>query len=158
MTAFSKPSEGNGFLVEHMTVLRNSLRHWTERELVHPDCSAVQAARQLFYARFVILSHNTAADPVFTYGNRAALILFEMSWEEFTLLPSRQSAEPIAREERTRLLSEVTQKGFIDNYSGVRISRSGRRFLITNATVWNLLDHNGNYYGQAATFSEWEYL
>ncbi len=53
---------------------------------------------------------------------------------------------------------QVTRKGFIDDYRGIRISKTGRRFLIDNATVWNLLDENGAHYGQAATFSAWKYV
>jgi hypothetical protein len=37
----------------------------------------------------------------------------------------------------------------------VRISRSGRRFEIVRATVWNVLDEQGNPAGQAAAFDQW---
>lgn len=78
--------------------------------------------------------------------------LFEMSWDEFTRLPSRKSAESPNQEERSRHLALVKKNGFIDHYSGVRISSRGKRFLIENAVVWNLIDTGGNYRGQAATF------
>ena len=35
---------------------------------------------------------------------------------------------------------------------------SGKRFLIRNATVWNLLDQRGRHCGQAAMFTDWEVL
>lgn len=73
-------------------------------------------------------------------------------------MPSRLSAEPVSREERARLLAEVSKNGFIDNYTGVRISRTGKRFLIEHAIVWNLLDEQGVYRGQAAMFRDWKYL
>ena len=92
------------------------------------------------------------------YGNAAALALWEMSWPELTRTPSRLTAEAPNREERARLLAAVTAHGFIDDYSGIRISKSGRRFRIARATVWNLLDERGNYAGQAAAFSQWEFL
>ena len=79
-----------------------------------------------------------------------------MSWEEFTATPSRYTAAAPNREERARLLAEVTKNRFIDNYSGIRISSTGKRFRIKQATVWNLMDPNGNNAGQAATFSHWE--
>ncbi|HVN42283.1 MAG TPA: MEKHLA domain-containing protein, partial [Steroidobacteraceae bacterium] len=82
--------------------------------------------------------------------------LFERGWEELVGLPSRLSAEAPAREERERLLERVGAHGFIDDYSGVRIAQSGRRFRILRATVWNVLDPAGERIGQAATFSEWE--
>ncbi len=62
------------------------------------------------------------------------------------------------RDERRRLLDEVGRHGFIENYSGVRISKNDRRFRIKQATVFNLLDENGDYVGQAATFADYDYL
>lgn len=106
----------------------------------------------------VIACHNNAQDPVFQYGNARALEVFEMNFEDFTKLPSRFSAEPLERSEREKLLQEVSDKGYISNYSGVRISSTGKRFLIKNATVWNMLDATGEYKGQAVVFREFEYL
>jgi hypothetical protein len=80
-----------------------------------------------------------------------------MSWEELTRTASRLTAEAPEREERARLLAAVTRHGFIDDYSGVRISKSGRRFRISEATVWNLVNEAGARCGQAATFSTWNY-
>jgi hypothetical protein len=62
----------------------------------------------------------------------------------------------VHRDERRRLLDEVGKNGFIENYSGIRISKHGRRFRINRATVFNLLDENGTYVGQSATFADWE--
>ena len=58
-------------------------------------------------------------------------------------MPSRLTAEAPDRAERARLLAEVTARGFIDDYSGVRISHTGPRFQIQRATVWNLTDDQG---------------
>jgi len=112
----------------------------------------------LWRAPRVIVAHGTEADPVFFYGNRMALELFELSFSEFTRLPSRYSAEPMEREERERLLHKVSQQGYVDDYRGVRVARSGRRFMIAAATVWNLLDAAGVCHGQAATFTDWRYI
>ena len=87
-----------------------------------------------------MLSHGTGADPTFTYGNRAALRIFEMSWRDLLSLPSRLSAEPVDRAARAQLLEQVSKHGCIEDYSGIRIARTGERFLIERATVWNLLD------------------
>jgi hypothetical protein len=73
-------------------------------------------------------------------------------------LPSRLSAEPLHRDERQRLLGEVARRGFIEDYHGVRISRTGRRFRIERAVVWNLADEAGAVRGQAATFDRWVFL
>lgn len=99
----------------------------------------IETAKGLYDAPFVVLAHDTAPDPVFFYANRQAQRLFEMTWAEMVALPSRHSAEPLAREDRQRLLDRVSRSGYIDDYTGVRISRAGKRFLIAKATVWNLL-------------------
>ena len=119
-----------------------------------------EAARQLFDAPFAVLSAlgPFGADHNFNYANRTALELFEYSWDELMGKPSSASAEPVHREERRKLLDEVGRSGFIENYSGIRISKNGRRFRIKKATVFNLLDDCGVYAGQAATFSDWEPL
>ncbi|MFZ3166083.1 MAG: MEKHLA domain-containing protein [Candidatus Methanoperedens sp.] len=77
---------------------------------------------------------------------------------DFIKMPSRLTAEPVNREDRERLLEEVRRNGYIDTYRGVRISGKGRRFLIEKGTVWNIVDENNKYAGQAATFSRWTYL
>ncbi|HXU93778.1 MAG TPA: MEKHLA domain-containing protein [Gallionella sp.] len=106
----------------------------------------------LWEAPRAIVAHGTEADPVFFYGNRLALQLFEMSFEEFARLPSRLSAEPLAQEARVKLLEKVVKQGYVDGYSGMRIASSGRRFMISDCTVWNLVDEAGAVHGQAATF------
>lgn len=107
-------------------------------------------------APFVVLAHNTEPDPRFIYANRAAQNCFEYSWDEFITLPSRLSAELPDRAERQRLLDTVTRDGFIDNYRGLRIAKSGRHFWIEKAIVWQLIDETGRRRGQAATFSSWQ--
>ena len=84
--------------------------------------------------------------------------LWQMDWEILTTMPSRLTAEPMHRDERAEFLRRVREKGFIDDYSGIRISSIGRRFRIRQATVWNVTDALGDYAGQAATFSNWECL
>jgi hypothetical protein len=138
--------------------IARSHRHWLGRDLL-PGVSDPQAlAAALATAPFVLVSHGTESDPILNYGNRTALTLWELSWPEFTRTPSRLTAEPVAREERARLLEEVTRNGYIANYAGVRISSTGRRFRIHQALVWNLLNEDGAYAGQAAMFERWDFL
>jgi hypothetical protein len=146
------------FVATHTTCIVRSFKHFTGRDLL-PDLSdGCDLARRLYEAPFVVVSHGRQADPILNYGNAAALALWEMSWEELTRTPSRLTAEGPNREERARLLAAVTARGFIDDYSGVRISKTGRRFRIARATVWNLLKKDGGLCGQAATFNQWEPL
>lgn len=152
------PSAANGFLADHAGLLLRCHRHWTGRDLLPADLDPGEAARSLYHAPFVVLAHRHGVDPVFNYANLAAQRLFERDWAEIVGLPSRLSAEPLAREERQRLLSRVSRHGYIDDYSGVRIARSGRRFRIRQATVWTLFAADGGPAGQAASFAEWQYL
>ena len=131
---------------------------WPNAEPGTLNPEPLRLAEKVFHAPFVLVAHGTEADPVLNYGNAAALELWAMSWDEFTRTPSRLTAEAPNREERARLLNAVTTLGFIDDYSGIRISKTGRRFRIAQATVWNLLDERGAYAGQAAMFSHWEFL
>lgn len=146
------------FVVAHTTCLARSLRHFTGRELLSSSSNPLSLAQKVFESSFILVSHGTEADPVLNYGNRAALTLWEMTWEELTRTPSRFTAEALNREERARLLAEVTARGFIDDYSGVRISKTGRRFRIHRATVWNLITESGQPCGQAAMFDRWELI
>lgn len=145
-------------LIAHSECLIRSLAHWTGRDLAPGVSDPRERARLLFEAPYVLVSHGTEADPILNYGNRAALALWETTWDELTRMPSRLTAEAPNREERARLLERVTRDGFIADYSGVRISRTGRRFRIAEATVWNLIIPEGHLCGQAAMFSNWTFL
>src|SRR5512135_1630263 len=153
----SPPSEPA--LDARLRLIADSYRRLTGRPLLSPLPESMDELRDaLWSAPRVIVAHGTEADPVFFYGNRLALELFEMSFEAFTHLPSRFSAEPLERGERDRLLNKVSQQGYVDDYRGVRISGGGRRFMIEQATVWNLVDEEGAVHGQAATFTAWRHL
>jgi hypothetical protein len=115
-------------------------------------------AAALWAAPRAIVAHGTEPDPIFFYGNATALALFELPFAQFTQLPSRLSAEPVHRDERARLLDRVARDNFIDDYAGIRISSTGRRFRIEQATVWNLIHAAGAIHGQAATFDCWTML
>ena len=139
--------------LDRLSLVVSSYQRLTGRHLIDPSPPDLWQA--CWAAPRVIVAHGTEPDPVFFYGNRLALSLFELDFAAFTLLPSRYSAEPLLREERDALLARVHTRGFIDDYAGVRISASGRRFRIEQAVVWNLLDEAGERHGQAATFERW---
>src|SRR5215469_13741357 len=145
-------------VIAQTRLIASSLKRWTGRDLLPGNVSASEFSEKIFHAPFVLVSHGTETDPVLNYGNQTALGLWEMSWAELTSTPSRLTAEAPNREERARLLAAVTARGYIDDYSGIRISKTGRRFRIAQATVWNLLDDRQIYCGQAAMFSRWEFI
>jgi len=142
-------------LEEPSQLILSNYRRLFGRDLVMP-CEA----KALFEAPFAVLSAlgPFGSDHLFNFANGRALELFEYAWDELMGKPSSASAEPVHRDERRRLLDEVGKYGFIENYSGIRISKNGRRFRIKKATVFNLLDSVGNYVGQSATFADWEHL
>jgi len=155
------PCRKNKFLLDHIHMLDRSLQHWTGLPLLDNgqlERDPLDAAKQLYHAPFSLLSHGTEADPIINYANLAAQQLFEMNWHEFVQLPSRFSAETVVQKERDALLKRVSDNGYIDDYSGVRISKTGKRFIIDRATVWNLLDENGKAQGQAAMFAHWKQI
>jgi len=153
-----EPDEQNGFLADHARLLSDSLQHWSGCGLIDPGVDELIAARMLYFAPFALLSHGTGNDPLFTYANRTAQSLFEMDWAEITGMPSRLSAQAPLQAERDALLKRVAEQGYIDDYTGIRIAASGRRFYIEQATVWNLLDNRQQPCGQAAMFGLWRYL
>lgn len=131
-------------------LLTESYARLLGKPLVPAAMSAAEGAAWLYAeAPFAILAHNTAPDPVFIYGNRAAQKRFDYDWDEITRLPSRLSAEAPNREERQRFLERVQALGYEAGYKGVRITRTGKRFMIEEATLWQLLDADGNLHGQA---------
>ena len=135
--------------------IADSYLRLTGRALVPDGAEPLQA---LWQAPQVIVAHGTEDDPLFFFGNRAALVRFETSLEAFLGSPSRFSAEEPVREERQALFDRVSRDGFIDDYAGVRISARHRRFRIEAATVWTLFDARGTVHGQAAAFDMWTEL
>lgn len=144
--------------IRQTQLLLNSFSLWTGRALQPRSNDPLEESQALFQAEFVIVSHGTEADPLLNYANQVALSLWEATPDELLGMPSRLTAEAHHREERSRLLAETHEQGFSANYRGIRISRSGRRFEISEALVWNLVDEEQRPAGQAATFSNWTYL
>lgn len=101
-----------------------------------------------------MLAHDTIPEPRFIYANRASRACFEYTWDELTKLPFWLSAEAPDRRERQHLLDQVSRQGIASGYSGIRISKTGRRFRIEDGTVWQLLDETGVLHGQAACFAD----
>lgn len=155
---FPSPAPDNGFLGDHVQLLAASFHQLTGRSLLDTSPPEDRWGEVLFHAPFGLLSHGTEGDPIFNYANQTALDLFELTWEQLIVLPSRYSAEAVNREERTKLLQQVSDRGYIADYRGVRISRTGKRFWIEKAWVWNLYDRQSLPYGQAAIFHHWTYL
>ena len=89
---------------------------------------------------------------MFVFSNPASREAFGYTREEFLKIESRRSAEEGEREGREELLRRVRERGYVDDYEGVRVRSDGVRFEIRDALVWNLVGEAGVYCGQAAAF------
>ena len=139
----------------HGQILCSSYRHWTDKHLISKHSEPDKLIIELYEAPFAIVSHGIENDPIFNFGNKVALELFELDWDQFIQLPSRNSIETKNRKQREELMRRVSNDGHMINYSGVRISSTGKRFKIEVATIWNIIDENDHYHGQAAMFKNW---
>lgn len=147
-------TQRHDFLEAQGLLIISSFKHWTGRDLPGEP----KNAKELFESSISILSGGPEADQILNYGNLTALTLWEMDWEKFTSTPSRLTAEPDQRPAREAFLKRVREQGYVDDYSGIRISANGRRFRIKRAVVWNLIDAAGRHAGQAAAFKDWEFI
>ena len=149
----------DGHAVRRCRILCDSFARLLGRPLLPQVPADDRALAQALYdAPLAIVSHGTEPDPIFWFANRTAQKLWEMEWERFTRLPSRLSAEADERATREALLRRAEEHGYIDDYRGVRVSASGRRFAIEDVVLWNLTDEHGQRVGQAATFARWTFL
>ena len=105
-------------------------------------------------ASHCVLAHNTDPDPRFIYANRAAQAAFDYDWDE--IMPA---VAALGGAGRPRGASAPARSGrpprLRHRLSGLRIAKSGRRFLIEDGVVWQLIDSDGAVRGQAATFAHW---
>lgn len=154
---YEQPCDDGAWVAQSLLLL-DSYQAWLGRPLVARGGTEREQAERLFAAPQVVVSHGLEADPILNYGNRAALELFETDLALLLAMPSRLTAEPVHRDERARMLERTSRDGYIDDYRGIRVTTTGRRFLIPRATVWNVVDATGTRRGQAATFDRWEFL
>jgi len=143
--------------IDHALLVNQSYHHWTGEYLIS-EKDPEKVLEQLNSSNFAVVSHGLETPPVFNYGNLLALQVFEYSFEQFVQLPSRESAKPDHRDEREMMFQKLKTSGYDNNYSGVRVTSSGREFKMENAEIWTLIDPIGRVHGHAAKFSDWHYL
>jgi MEKHLA domain len=149
------PNADNNYHREHVLMLLENLERWTGYDLIEDyGFSLDELGAQVFNADFYLLSHNNATDPILTYGNQQVLARWEVSWEELTNMHSRETAKPIDRVARSAMMERVKVDNYLKGYSGVRVSKTGKEFTISDGIIWNLFANNGDFYGQAAWFKD----
>jgi hypothetical protein len=114
--------------------------------------------QELFACGFPVLAHDGSPEPTLTYANAAALRLWDAPWNDLVGLSSRLTAPATEQAERSLALNKAKSEDAIEGYSGIRISRKGRRFMIQNARIWTLWDEQQQACGQAASFSNWWWI
>ena len=154
-------------MVEHAGHLIRTFNALSGTELVSLkllERDPVEAAKTLFFLPDrIVVSHGIQVNPegpVLNYGNSVALKRWSASWEQLTSMPSKYTAEPAEQSARQEFMDTVTRDGIVENYSGVRISVEGKRFMLKDGCVWNIRPDcfDNMLIGQAATFSKWEDL
>ena len=53
---FPEPSENNGYLVEHITLMKESLRRLTGKQFTDFGLNSSNLGKSLYYAPFVVVS------------------------------------------------------------------------------------------------------
>ena len=150
-----EPSEAESWHLDWVALLDASLRKRRGKGLpiegvTQESCEALFKSESL-----VVVSHDTLdgpEGPIFNYATQAALKLWELDWTSFVKLPSRYSAEEDERAQRAIFMDAVKKNGYCDNYNGIRVSSTGKRFRINDVIIWNVDDKEGHLTGQAAMF------
>lgn len=140
-----------------MTAILDSYRRRVGVELLPRTGDPDRDAAALFALDAVVLSHDGGSDPHFVYANAAAARLWRMPVGELVGMPSRLSAPPERRDERSAMLARAARGGVLHGYSGERIAADGTRFLIRDAVLWTV-DGYADRPGQAVVFRDWEII
>lgn len=103
--------------------------------------------------RFGILSHGTQEDPIYNYGNRASLELFDQTLENLCQTPSRYSTVESLMDDRDRLIQQINDVGYGIITNGVRTTTKGHLFVIKTIWIWHVYhDEDGRRIGLAALY------
>ena len=144
--------------IGHVKILLDSFEKLVQKQIIVRTGDPAKDLKLIEEGAFVLVSHNGEEDPILNYGNQFALDLWELNWDDFIKTPSRKTAEIDLRTRREEVLKTAMIKGFYDEYEGIRVSSKGKRFRIKNAIIWNVLNKHNVRIGQAAYFTNIEYI
>ena len=137
-------------LIDRAREILDSYRRLLGRDLVARSGDPGEDARRLFHLPLAVLAHDTSTDPLLDWANLAAGRAFDAAPESLLGRPSADTAPADAVADRNELFDVLARQGFVTGYSGVRISLSGRRFVIDDVTVFEVADAAGRPAGHAA--------
>lgn len=141
---------GDPCFIARAQEILDSYRRLLGRELVDRSGDAAEDARRLFDLPLAVLAHDTAPQPLLDWANRAAARAFDATPESLLGRPSAATAPADAVADRGKLFDTLARDGFVTGYSGVRVSLTGRRFVIDDVAVFKVTDAAGRPAGHAA--------
>ena len=149
----SRPGPENDWHRNHVTRLADAFARVTGRDLVREmELDPARLGQGAWEGGFALLSHRGDAHATLNYANRFALDLWELDWTNLVSTPSAATAPDDDIAERSAMMAALANHGFVSGYAGRRISAKGKLFRIENATIWRLIDAQGESFGVAATF------
>ncbi|MCH9816250.1 MAG: MEKHLA domain-containing protein [Actinomycetia bacterium] len=147
-----------------MTEMRRSPRTWAHLIVASYAALAGEGlcpATELMGYPGAVLCHDMSPDPKLVYVNRAAQELWGRNWDDFVGQPSWITAAPEHRADRA---AQLAAPGLVTEYRGERVSATGHRFEIIDASIWPVYAESAEFgkpreqVGQAATFCNWQPL
>lgn len=153
----SRPTN-SGAASEHLQLVEAIVASYADTvggQLISPGSTGLIEA--LMNAPFVVLCHDGGLDPRFIYANVSAARLWRMDRQDMIGMPSRLSAPPELRAERSQMLAQAARDGLVRGYTGQRVASDGTRFVIRDAMLWNVKLPGGGV-GQAVTFASFDEL
>mmetsp|Transcript_14710 Transcript_14710/g.23932 ORF Transcript_14710/g.23932 Transcript_14710/m.23932 type:complete len:173 (-) Transcript_14710:2202-2720(-) len=121
----------------HVHLLQESYKHYTGKQLGGEEMATWEALHNS--EAFVLASVGIQDDPIFNYGNRAAMNVFKLDWDEFTQFPGRYSADEENRESREKLLKMANQAEYLPDVEAIRVDAEKRRFKLVDAELFTVL-------------------
>jgi hypothetical protein len=134
----------------HVSMLDESLRKLTGKGVCErmeildnsADPSTIMDSREAVYNkiclndRFVLISHGTEDNPIYNFVNVAGLEAFVRTWDNFKI-PSRESVVLQSKDEalRIELMNKVTNTGFVEGATGIRVRGDGKYIRLVDAVV-----------------------
>ena len=103
--------------------------------------------------RFGILSHGTQQDPIYNYGNKASLLLFDETLENLCQTPSRYSTVESLMQDREQLIQQIADVGYGTITNALRTTTRGKLFVMETIWIWHVHHpNNGQRIGLAALY------